>query len=156
MTTGYITWANSAFLILLLQMEKRIFVFPRWVTGLYVLSAVILIPWTYSLAVNLPDRQLAHHWNAAWIGYDFFMVILLLTTVYLAVKKSIWLPLAATSLATVLMLDAWFDVLTSKPGSQQNYALILAVFVELPLAILTFYFAYKTTLTLHDKISSKR
>jgi hypothetical protein len=137
-------------------MEKRIFVFPRWVSVLYVISAIILIPWTYSLAKNLPDRQLANHWDAAWIGYDFFMVILLLTTVYLAIKRSIWLPLAATSLATVFLLDAWFDVLTAKPGSQQNYALLLAVLIELPLAILTFYFAYKTTLTLHEKISSKR
>ena len=137
-------------------MEKRIFIFPRWVTGLYILSAVVLLPWTYALAQKLPERHLAHHWDLAWVGFDIFEVFLLAVTIFLAVKRSIWLPLAATSLATVLVLDAWFDVLTSKPGSQQDLAIILALLVELPLAILTFYFAYKTTLTLHEKINDRR
>jgi hypothetical protein len=136
-------------------MEKQIFIFPRWLTILYAASAVVLMPWTYLLAEKLPTRLLAHHWDLAWAGFDAFESLLLLTTVFLAIKKSVWLPMIATSLATVLLIDAWFDVLTSVPGQEQLTALVLAIFIEAPLAILTFVYAYQTTLLLHRQLDTK-
>ena len=48
--------------------------------------------------------------------------------------------LAAIS-GTLLVCDAWFDVLTSSPGSDLEIAILLAVFGELPLAVVCFLLA---------------
>jgi hypothetical protein len=42
------------------------------------------------------------------------------------------LPAAIT--ATLLVIDAWFDVTTSAPGSAATEAIAMAVFPELPMA----------------------
>jgi hypothetical protein len=132
--------------------EKQIFRLPPWLIALYAFSAVILIPWTYNLAKNLPTYHLAHHWDIAWVGVDTSMTILLACTAYLAAKRSIWQALTATSLATLLVLDAWFDVLTSSPGHDQIIALGFAAFIELPLALLTYLMAHGAIYHLHKEI----
>jgi hypothetical protein len=109
--------------------EKQIFRLPRWVIALYGASAIILIPWTYGLAKNLPSYHLAHHWDMAWVGFDIFMLILLVFTTIQAMQKTIWLAVSATSLSTLLLIDAWFDVLTSNPGHEQLTALLFAAFI---------------------------
>jgi len=133
-------------------MEKRYFVLPRWVTALYILSAAVLIPWTYYLAKNLPQYHLAQHWDLAWAGFDATMIIVLLVTVVLAVRRTIWLTVPATIFATMLVIDAWFDVLTSRPGHPQKDAILFAVFVELPIAVLTYTVVYRTINHLHKRL----
>jgi len=46
---------------------------------------------------------------------------------------------AAVATATLLIVDAWFDVTTAQPGWPLAQAILLAVFVELPTAALAFY-----------------
>lgn len=135
-------------------MEKQIFKLPTWVIVLYGISSLVLIPWTYSLAENLPTFQLAHHWDMVWTGFDIFMVCLLIATTYLAIKRSIWLAITATALATILVVDAWFDVLTSNPGKEQLVALGFAAFIELPLAVFTYLLAHNSILHLHMKLQN--
>ena len=43
--------------------------------------------------------------------------------------------------ATFLIVDAWFDVVTSNPGWDFRLALTLAIFLELPAAFLLFRFS---------------
>jgi len=135
-------------------MEKQIFKFPKWIIAVYAFSAVVLVPWTFNLAENLPTRQLAHHWDIAWTGVDVLMFVLFALTVILAIRRTIWMSLTAVSLSTVLLIDGWFDVLTSKPGHQQVAALLLAVLIEIPMATLTYFLAYRAILHLHNRISS--
>ncbi len=127
---------------------------PRWVIVLYAISAIVLIPWTYGLAENLPTLQTAHHWDTAWVGFDIFIICLLILTVYLAIVRSIWLTLTATSLSTLLVVDAWFDVLTANPGRDQVIALGFAAFIELPLAVLTYIMAHDSIFHLHKDIQN--
>lgn len=130
-------------------MEKRYFVLPKWVTALYIVSAAVLLPWTYYLAKNLPENHLAQHWDMAWAGFDAAMIIVLLITVIFAIRRTIWLAIPATIFATMLVIDAWFDVLTSRPGHPQKDAVLFALFVELPIAVLTYIFVFRTVGHLH-------
>ena len=114
----------------------------------------MLIPWTYGLARDLPTDELAQHWSTAWVGFDIFILCLLVCTTVLAIKRAIWLALAATSLSTLLVIDAWFDVLTSNPGHDQLIALGFAAFIELPLAVFTYLLAHGSIIHLHRDIKN--
>ncbi|HET9174645.1 MAG TPA: hypothetical protein VFN56_05215, partial [Candidatus Saccharimonadales bacterium] len=98
-------------------------VFPKWLPRLYGAACICLIPWTIFLAVKLPPHYQSHHWDAAWTGFDVFLIIAFALTAWLAVKKSSWTALTATALGTILIMDAWFDILTAKPGKAQHEAI---------------------------------
>ena len=66
-------------------------------------------------------------------GFDVLLMLTLASTAYFALRRSRYLATAATATATLLVVDAWFDVLTT-PGVQRIESIALAVFVELPLA----------------------
>ncbi len=119
-------------------MEKKYFRLPKWLTVLYGVGVVVLVPWTFYLSYSLPKYHLVQHWAFAWAGFNAFMITIMLATFVLALKRSIWLALAASVLATLLVVDAWFDVLSAKPGLQQSTAIALALFIELPIAALTY------------------
>jgi hypothetical protein len=115
--------------------------FPKRVIVLYGILAVALIPWIFNLAENLPSKHLAHHWDAVWVGFDAIMLVVLLLTVLFAVKKMLWVTLSATALATLFIVDAWFDVLTSKPGREQKIAILFGS-LEVLLALFTLRLVY--------------
>ncbi len=126
-------------------MRKRYLHIPTWAAVLYGAAGGVLIPWTVSLAQSLPERHVARHWDAAWVGFDIFMIFLLLLTAVLALGKNIYVVVTSSALGTILLIDAWFDVLTAKPGHEQRESLLFALLIELPLAILTFYLAVNAT-----------
>lgn len=105
---------------------------------LFVLLSVLLVPWTVFIAVALPSRQLSPNYDAAWAGFDVFLCAGLAATGYFALRRSRWLPGAAAATAAMLVIDAWFDVLTSPSGRDLVAAIVLAAFVELPLSGLCF------------------
>jgi hypothetical protein len=72
------------------------------------------------------------------------MALLLLTVALAAWRRSPWLEGAATATATLLFVDAWFDVLTSSTRAELVVAIVLAVLVELPLAVLCLVLARDT------------
>jgi hypothetical protein len=78
----------------------------------------------------------AAHWDIAWAGFDVALALLLVTVAVAAWKRSPWLEGAATATATLLFVDAWFDVLTSSTRAEFLVAIGEAVLVELPAAVL--------------------
>ena len=112
---------------------------PRWIAPLFLAFSVILIPWIAVLSVTLPDRQLARHYNLSWAGFDVLLVLATSRTTWLAFREKRQMELAAVATATLLVVDAWFDVTTSQPSWPLAQAILLAVFVELPAAALAFY-----------------
>ncbi len=112
---------------------------PKWAVGVYVLLTLGLIPWTVNLAYSLPVRHLSHHWDIAWVGFDLMLLGALALTAYFALVKSGWVVLSAMAAATLLIADAWLDIWTSRPGMQMKYAIVIALFVELPLAAASFW-----------------
>jgi hypothetical protein len=65
------------------------------------------------LATTLPGKYHAAHWPAAWVGLDTLEAVGLITTGLLALRGDRRLPSAATATATLLAVDAWFDMTTS-------------------------------------------
>ena len=93
------------------------------------------MPWVVLLAFTLPSHHRAAHWSIAWVGFDVLLALLLLTVAVTAWRGSPWLEGAATATATLLVVDAWFDVLTSSTNEELAFALVEAALVEVPLAL---------------------
>ena len=89
---------------------------PRWVTMLLALVAVALVPWIFYLTFTLPSRHVTFHYDLAWVGFDVALVVSFAATAWAAFRGSQWLvPLAAVT-GTMLVCDAWFDVVTATPS----------------------------------------
>jgi hypothetical protein len=101
-----------------------------------------LIPWTLWLTYSLPSRHLTSHYDLAWIGFDVALGFAIAVTATAAIRDNAYLvPMAAVT-GTMLLCDAWFDVVTS----WDMEALLLAVFAELPLALLCLLLARRQVL----------
>jgi hypothetical protein len=103
--------------------------------------AVVLFPWTVYLAYALPSRHLTPHWSLAWAGFDLMMAISAIMTVIALLRRSRYLAIAASVTGTFLVSDAWFDLITSRPGSELFESSAFAAFGELPMAALCLWLA---------------
>jgi len=108
----------------------------RWVVPLFGLAALLLVPWVVLLVFELPSAHRSAHWDIAWAGFDVALALLLLSVAVATLRRSPWLEGAATASATLLFVDAWFDVLTSSTRAELMVSVAEAALVELPLAIL--------------------
>jgi len=122
----------------------------RWAGPLFAVFSVVLLPWTIYIAAALPSRQLAPHYDAAWTGFDVMLLTALTSTAYFALRRSRYLATAATATAALLIVDAWFDVMTT-PAPQRPESIVLAVLVELPLAAICLWLSYHT-----EQLSQRR
>jgi len=109
---------------------------PRWVVLVAGAVALALVPWTLWLTFTLPRRHVSHHYDIAWVGFDVGLAAAFAATAFAAVRASAWLEVAATVTGTMLVCDAWFDVVTSASHDEQIVALVEALCAELPLAAL--------------------
>jgi hypothetical protein len=114
---------------------------PRWATPLLTLAAVALVPWTIWLTFTLPSRHVTTDWDVAWVGFDVALVGVFVATAWAAIRGSQWLVPCASAAGTMLVCDAWFDVVTSG-GPERTEALLAAFFVELPLAAACVFIVY--------------
>jgi hypothetical protein len=115
----------------------------RWAGPLFTLFAVIMVPWTVYIGESLPSRQSSPHYDAAWAGFDVILLLALAATGYTALRRSRYLAMAATATAVLLVVDAWFDLMTT-PSSQIVQSIVLAAVVELPLAVVCGWLALHT------------
>jgi hypothetical protein len=105
----------------------------RWAGPVFALFSLILLPWIVYLAFSLPSRQVSADYDIAWTGFDVMLLVALVSTGYFALRRSRYLATAAVATVTLLVVDAWFDVVTALPG-QRLEPVAEAVLVELPLA----------------------
>ncbi len=115
----------------------------RWTGPAFALFSLVLLPWTVYLASSLPSRQVSPDYDVAWAGFDVMLLVALASTGYFALRRSRYLATAATATATLLAVDAWFDVMTSPPG-QRAESVALALLVELPLASVCAWLSHHT------------
>jgi hypothetical protein len=115
---------------------------PRWLGALLALVAAGLVPWTLWLTFSLPARHVTDRWDVAWVGFDVALAASFAATAWAALRYSPWLaPLAAVS-GTMLVCDAWFDVVTSHGAGEILEAGIEAALGELPLAAVCAFIVY--------------
>jgi len=111
----------------------------RLVAGLFLAMVVAMLPWVAFLGLTLPPRYVAGHWNLLWVGFDVGLTCVLGYAAWAAwFRRQI---LASTTLiaGTLLVCDAWFDVITSIGRRDQWLTLLTALGGELPLAVFLFW-----------------
>jgi hypothetical protein len=119
-----------------IQRERRLF------TSLVLAAAIFLIPWTILLAVTLPKNYQTGHWSAAWVGFDVALIVFLAIAAWSAWRRRHVLVFAAIITATLLITDAWFDILTAS-RSDVWVSIATGLLGNLPLAVLFIVVAYR-------------
>lgn len=94
-----------------------------------------MVPWTVYLATTLPRQVPSWHYRGAWTGFDVMLCLSLLATSVSILRRGRWMSALAASTATFLVVDAWFDVVTSPTRQDLRLALASALLVELPTAL---------------------
>ena len=83
----------------------------------------------------------ADHWRIAWVGFDVGLALTLAGVAVAVYRRSPWLEGVAIGATTLLVCDAWFDVLSARSHRELVASLVLAGFVEIPAAIVCFLIA---------------
>ena len=97
---------------------------------------VLLAAWTGLLAATLPMQYRAGGWRGAWVGFDVALLVALAATGWAAWHGRQVLILCLTVVATLLLCDAWFDVVLDIRTRGFTMSLLTALAVEVPLAVL--------------------
>ena len=97
---------------------------------------VLLAAWTAMLAATLPMQYRAGGWRGAWVGFDVALLVALAATGWAAWHGRQVLILCLTVVATLLLCDAWFDVVLDIRTRGFTMSLFTALAVEVPLAVL--------------------
>ena len=101
-------------------------------------AALVLVPWTIWLALRLPSRHVSPHWDVAWVGFDVALTGTMAATGVALWQRSRLVPALAAAAGTLLLVDAWFDVVTSQ-GDELAWAIVGAAAAEVPLALVCFW-----------------
>jgi hypothetical protein len=117
---------------------------PRWVAPLFVTLGVLAVPWTVYLAYSLPTQAESPHYRLAWVGFDVVLVAAVFATALLSWHGRRLVVVPAVVTATLLVVDAWFDVLTTPGPEEIAVAVASAVLLELPLAAVCIWIAAHT------------
>ena len=107
----------------------------RWLPRVLAVACVVMIAWMVGLAVTLPRSYVATHWRAQWIGFDVALTVGLAMTAWSMWRRRQSAIPAALATGTLLLCDAWFDVLTAS-RDDLVVSLASALFAEIPLGIL--------------------
>lgn len=134
---------------------------PRWAGPLYLALGLITVGWVAVLAndyVTTPRRcpdpdircgafktMSLRQYNLAWVVFDIALATMLLVTGWLALRQRDHMQLPAAVTGALLFVDAWFDSMTTSKGDHR-IALVEAIFVELPLAVLCIWIAHRAEL----------
>src|ERR1700750_703494 len=116
----------------------------HWVIVVFGLIGVGMLPWTIWLSESLEPRHVTDRWDLAWSGFDTGLAIAFLLTAFAAWRRSPWVGAMAAATGTLLLTDAWFDIVLESHADELRNSILLAVFAEIPIAILCFWIAYRT------------
>jgi hypothetical protein len=113
----------------------------RWVAPAFCLIGIGLLPWTIWLSASLPAHHATENWDLAWSGFDTALAAAFLLTAVAAWRGSSWLEACAAATGTLLLADAWFDIMLESRGTEHTLAIVEALVAELPFAALCFWIA---------------
>jgi hypothetical protein len=115
---------------------------PRWVMIFFIAAAIVLIPWIVLLFGDTSTQfGVAKHSQLVWGGFDCFLVLGFAVTAYRIATHSPRGAITAAATGTMLLVDAWFDILTARRPTAQLTAILMAVFAEIPCAMICFFVA---------------
>ena len=106
-------------------------------------AVLFYVVWIAYLGGVMPSETVARNWNVAWLGLDAFEGLSALFTLLFLLRRSPYAVLTTAAFSTSLCIDALFDVATAAPGLPLTTAVLEAVLVELPFAVLSGALALK-------------
>lgn len=104
---------------------------PRWAGWLTIVAGLALFP---RVALFPLARQETRGDKAAWIGFGLVLCVMLVRTGWLGLRGREHMELTAAAAGTLLVVDAWFEVMTASAGRELQFAVLSTVLVQLPLA----------------------
>jgi hypothetical protein len=107
----------------------------------YATIGLALLPWTLYLLNSLEPHHVTDRWDLAWSGFDTGLACSFLLVALAAWRRSVWVGPLAAATATLLVVDAWFDVVLGSHGSEEMTAVLMALFAELPAAAVCLWIA---------------
>jgi hypothetical protein len=115
----------------------------KWDAALVLIvgSCLLLAAWIGVLAVTLPQFYHTGTWRGAWVGFDLALLGAFAATGWTAWRRRQLLIISLVVLATLLLCDAWFDVVLDVRTSGFVASLLSALIVELPLAVVAILMA---------------
>jgi hypothetical protein len=116
----------------------------EWVAVVFGAIGVGLLPWTILLAHWLPAKHESVRWDLAWSGFDTALALSFLATSVAAWRRSPWVGAFASATATLLLTDAWFDVILESHSDELRISIATALFGELPAAAFCLWIAFRT------------
>ena len=125
---------------------------PWWVGPAFGLLALGTVPWVIFLAVTLPHHATFAHYRAVWVGFDSGLIAVLALTALLAWWARPEVALTSTAAATMLLVDAWFDVMTTPRGHGLLLSWALAALVEVPLAGICLWIALHAEMVIANRV----
>ena len=129
-------------------MKLRSISLRQGVIALFTVVGLAMLPWTIWLSTSLKPHHETEHWDLAWSGFDAGLAIAFLLTALAAWRRWPWVGACAAATGTLLVSDAWFDVVLESHADEIRNALVLALFAELPIAAVCFWIAYRNELHL--------
>jgi hypothetical protein len=105
-----------------------------------------LTAWIAYLAWTLPERYVARQWNLVWVGFDVVLTAVLAYAGWAAWFRRRIMVVTALVAGTLLVCDAWFDVLTSLGNRDSWLTLVTAFGGEIPAAVFFFWIARRILL----------
>ena len=110
----------------------------RWdlLLVLIIAGCIILAAWIGYLAVSLPAFYRAGSWRGAWVGFDVAELAAFAVTGWAAWKRRQILIICLIVLATLLLCDAWFDVVLDARTAGFWGSLVSALAIEVPIAVI--------------------
>jgi hypothetical protein len=121
-----------------------------WVTGVFAVCGVGLLPWSIWLSSSLKAHHETNRWDLAWSGFDTGLAVLFIATAVALHRRSPWVGVLAAATGTGLVVDAWFDIILESHADEMRNSILLAVFAELPIAAFCFWVARRTE-RFHDR-----
>jgi hypothetical protein len=100
-----------------------------------IVCCLVLAAWIGVLAVTLPRYYRSGDWRGAWVGFDAAEFAAFGVTAWAAWKGRQILIVSLLVLATLLLADAWFDVILDVRTSGFIVSLLSALLIEIPLAV---------------------
>jgi hypothetical protein len=122
----------------------------------FVLIAAGMVPWTIFLGFSLPPKFDAGHWDLLWTGFDAGLICVLAYAAWAAWFHRQIIATTAIVAGTLLLCDAWFDIITSLGHRDQWVTLLTGFGGELPLAVFFFWLYRRIVLasvaTFHERL----
>jgi hypothetical protein len=99
-----------------------------------IVCCIALAAWIGLLAATLPAYYRSGGWRGAWVGFDVALLVAFAATGWASWRRRQILVVCLVVLATLLLCDAWFDVVLDTHTKGFWLSLLSALLIELPLA----------------------